>query len=131
MGMSGMIGKSGSGPSRCSCGALAARSMARLRALGIDLGPQDHAPASIDLPYLKKTHFLAGQSGDQYAYPFWSLDEEPEPLQIFLPCERLTTLSDPQHVAFTPAAHELIPADFGALENITKPHKKKTMASSS
>ncbi|KAH0878162.1 LOW QUALITY PROTEIN: hypothetical protein HID58_065556, partial [Brassica napus] len=102
-----------------------------LEALGIDLGPRDHAPASIDLAYLKKTHFLAGQSGDRFAYPFWSRDEEPEQLQIFLPSKRLTTLSDPQHVAFTPAAHELIPTDFGALENITKSCKKKTRASSS
>ncbi|KAL0682742.1 hypothetical protein Bca4012_049590 [Brassica carinata] len=102
-----------------------------LEELGIDLGPQDHAPASIDLAYLKKTHFLTGQSGDRYGYPFWSRDQEPEQLQIFFPCESLTTLSDPQHVAFTPADHELIPADFGALESITKPHKKKTRASSS
>ncbi|XP_048591193.1 uncharacterized protein LOC106362201 [Brassica napus] len=102
-----------------------------LEALGIDLGPRDHAPASIDLDYLKKTHFLTGQSGDRYGYPFWSTDLEPEQLQIFLPCERLTTLSDPQHVIFTPAAHELIPADFGVLENITKARKKKTKASSS
>ncbi|KAF2597750.1 hypothetical protein F2Q68_00008573 [Brassica cretica] len=102
-----------------------------LEALGIDLGPRDHAPASIDLAYLKKTHFLTGQSGDRYGFSFWSRDQEPEQLQIFLPCERLTTLSDPQHVAFTPAAHELIPTDFGALESITKPRKKKTRASSS
>ncbi|KAF3571741.1 hypothetical protein F2Q69_00059933 [Brassica cretica] len=34
-----------------------------LEALGIDLGPRDHAPASIDLAYLKKNHFLTGQSG--------------------------------------------------------------------
>ena len=102
-----------------------------LEAFGIDLGPQDHAPASIDLAYLKKTHFLTGQSGDRYGYPFWSTDLEPEQLQIFLPCERLTTLSDPRHVLFAPAAHELIPADFGVLETITKARKKKTKASSS
>ncbi|KAH0894554.1 hypothetical protein HID58_056983 [Brassica napus] len=102
-----------------------------LEAFGIDLGPRDHAPASIDLAYLKKTHFLTGQSGDRYGYPFWSTDIEPEKLQIFLPCERLTTLSDPQHVLFAPAAHELIPADFGVLETITKARKKKTKAISS
>ncbi|KAH0851245.1 hypothetical protein HID58_094889 [Brassica napus] len=102
-----------------------------LEAFGIDLGPRDHAPASIDLAYLKKTHFLTGQSGDRYGYPFWSTDLEPEQLQIFLPCERLTTLSDPRHVLFAPAAHELIPADFGVLETITKARKKKTKASSS
>ena len=39
-----------------------------LEALGIDLGPRDHALASIDLAYLKKTHFLTGQSGDRYGY---------------------------------------------------------------
>ncbi|KAH0942619.1 hypothetical protein HID58_002256 [Brassica napus] len=102
-----------------------------LEAFGIDLGPRDHAPASIDLAYLKKTHFLSGQSGDRYGYPFWSTDLNPEQLQIFLPCERLTTLSDPRHVLFAPAAHELIPADFGELETITKVRKKKTRASSS
>ncbi|KAG2276965.1 hypothetical protein Bca52824_059520 [Brassica carinata] len=101
------------------------------RSFGIDLGPRDHAPASIDLAYLKKTHFLTGQSGDRYGYPFWSTDLDPEQLQIFLPCERLTTLSDPRHVLFAPAAHELIPADFGVLETITKVRKKKTKASSS
>ncbi|KAH0850613.1 hypothetical protein HID58_095394 [Brassica napus] len=79
-----------------------------LEAFGIDLGPRDHAPASINLAYLKKTHFLTGQSGN-----------------------RLTTLSDPRHVLFAPAAHELIPADFGVLETITKARKKKTKASSS
>ncbi|KAG5376120.1 hypothetical protein IGI04_040716, partial [Brassica rapa subsp. trilocularis] len=102
-----------------------------LDAFGIDLGPRDHAPASIDLAYLKKTHFLSGQSGDRHGYPFWSTDLDPEQLQIFLPCERLTTLSDPRHVLFAPAAHELIPADFGVLETITKVRKKKTKASSS
>ncbi|KAG2269277.1 hypothetical protein Bca52824_063832 [Brassica carinata] len=102
-----------------------------LEAFGIDLGPRDHASASIDLAYLKKTHFLTGQSGDRYGYPFWSTDLNPEQLQIFLPCERLTTLSDPRHVLFAPAAHELIPADFGVLETITKVRKKKTKASSS
>ncbi|KAG5415209.1 hypothetical protein IGI04_002776, partial [Brassica rapa subsp. trilocularis] len=102
-----------------------------LEAFGIDLGPRDHAPASIDLAYLKKTHFLSGQSGDRYGYPFWSTDLNPEQLQIFLPCERLTTLSDPRHVLFAPSAHELIPADFGELETITKVRKKKTRASSS
>ncbi|KAG5389539.1 hypothetical protein IGI04_031080 [Brassica rapa subsp. trilocularis] len=102
-----------------------------LEAFGIDLGPRDQAPASIDLAYLKKTHYLTGQSGDRYGYPFWSTDLEPAQLQIFLPCERLTTLSDPRHVLFAPAAHELIPADFGELETITKVRKKKTRASSS
>lgn len=43
----------------------------------------------------------------------------------------MTTLSDPRHVLFAPAAHELIPADFGVLETITKVRKKKTKASSS
>ncbi|CAF1904968.1 unnamed protein product [Brassica napus] len=40
-----------------------------LEAFGIDLGPRDHAPASINLAYLKKTHFLTGQSGNRYGYP--------------------------------------------------------------
>ncbi|KAJ0267065.1 hypothetical protein HA466_0009500 [Hirschfeldia incana] len=102
-----------------------------LEALGIDLGPQDHPPASIDIPYLKKTHFLGGKEEHRFVYPFWSRDKKPVQLCIFLPCERLTTLSDPQHIAFTPAAHELIPSGYGPFDNITKPRKKKARASSS
>lgn len=43
-----------------------------LAALGIDLGPVSKEPAYIDLPYLKKTYFLAGRTGDRFAYEFYS-----------------------------------------------------------
>lgn len=102
-----------------------------LAAVGTKLGPVKKEAQYIDLPYLKKTKFLGGTTGVQYAYQFYSAYDPSIKSYFLLPNEAFTSL--PEHIMFDPEPRYLVPRDhpeFGAI-NAPRKRKKRERAESS
>ncbi|KAL0802364.1 hypothetical protein Bca101_057540 [Brassica carinata] len=99
-----------------------------LAALRIDLGPLTEEPAHIDIPYLKKTSFLAGKKEDGFAYDFYSGYDPTESSYFLLPNEEMTTVLTYSNIQFDPEPRLHTHPPF---TSVTAPRKRKSRAGSS